>query len=230
MTFIRRVAITISSVVVRYASPGCKEWAEGLAREIEFVEGDWSALGWALGSARVLLDYREAPIGSLADLSAAAQRLADSKRKGNWTWIILFGEVLIYGDRFFHATSWPEHAGCGLAMLSLLFLGTGVLIEWRRRRTVPPSDDVIALIRFYKAELERVRDLPRSAKGWIAAFSFTTLCVGLMLAERGGMRAHPGWDVSLGLLWVGTVLLVLQTQRINRRRLERLDALLPEQR
>jgi hypothetical protein len=230
MTFVRRVAMTISNTVVEYASPGCKEWAHGLAQEVAYVEGDWAALGWALGSARVLLDYREAPIGSLADLPAAAQRFAESKRKGNWTWIFVFSQVLIYGDKFFRATSWPERAGCGLVGLSFIFLGTGALIEWRRRLTVPPSDDVIALIRFYQAELERVRDLPRSLKGWIAAAAFTILCVGLMLAERGGVRAHPGWDASIGLLWVGTVLLALQTQRINRRRLDRLDSLLPKQR
>ena len=55
MTLVRRVAGKISRAVVRYASPGCKEWAEGLAREAEFVQGDWAALWWALGSTKVLL-------------------------------------------------------------------------------------------------------------------------------------------------------------------------------
>ena len=78
MTLVRRVAMKISGGVVRYASPGCKEWAEGLAREAEFIEGDWAALGWALGSARVLLDRRGAPMTSLADVAARGRRFSES--------------------------------------------------------------------------------------------------------------------------------------------------------
>jgi len=65
---------------------------------------------------------------------------------------------------------------------------------------------------------------------WIIGAALTSYCVGLMLAERGGIRAHPGWDASLSLLWVSTMLFFLQTRRINRRRLERLAALFTEQR
>ena len=54
MTLLRRVAVWISNGVVRRASPGAKEWAEATAHEVEFIEGDWAALGWALGSVRVL--------------------------------------------------------------------------------------------------------------------------------------------------------------------------------
>jgi hypothetical protein len=228
MTLVRRLALKISDAVVRYASPGCKEWAEGLAREVAFVEGDWAALGWALGSVRVLFDYREAPIGSLADLPAVAQRLAESKRIGNATWIGMPIWVLIYCDKFFHAASWPERAGCGLAALGWLSPAIVVFIEWRRRLKVPPSDDITALIRFYKTELERGRDLYRSPTGWVAASAFTMLCVGLLSAERDGVRAHPAWDALVGLIWVGALLLYFYARRIGRRRLERLDALLAE--
>ena len=65
MTLIRRVALTISDEVVRWASPGCKEWAEGLEREAAVIESDWAALRWAIGSTRVLLDRRPAPLTSL---------------------------------------------------------------------------------------------------------------------------------------------------------------------
>jgi hypothetical protein len=218
----------ISGVVVRYASPGCKEWAEGLEREVEFIDSDWAALGWALGSARVLFDYREAPVGSLADLPAVAQRFAESKRNGNWTWIFMFSQGLIYSDKFFRATNWQERGGCSLAVLGSISLGIVALLESRRRLKVPPSDDIIALIRFYKAELERVYYL-RSPM-WIIGAALTSYFMGLMLAERGGIRAHPGWDASLSLLWVSTMLFFLQTRRINRRRLERLAALFTEQR
>ena len=40
MRLVRRWAVGVSEFVVRRASPRAKEWAEGLAHEVEFVEGD----------------------------------------------------------------------------------------------------------------------------------------------------------------------------------------------
>lgn len=37
MTALRSLAVRISAAVVRWASPGRKEWAEGLARELAFI-------------------------------------------------------------------------------------------------------------------------------------------------------------------------------------------------
>ena len=77
MTLIRRVALTISDEVVRWASPGCKEWAEGLEREAAVIESDWAALRWAIGSTRVLLDRRAAPLTSLDEVPAETQKLIE---------------------------------------------------------------------------------------------------------------------------------------------------------
>lgn len=228
MMLVRGLAMKISGAVVRYASPGCKEWADGLAREVGFVEGDWAALWWALGSARVLFDYREAPIRSLAEVPAVARRLAESQRRGNGTWIFASVYSLISADRFLHTVTWLERAGCGLTVLGWISVATVVFLEWRKRLEVAPADDVIALVQFYRDKLERVRDLSRSPRSWIAGFGFSTLCVGLMLGERGGVKAHRVWVGGVGLLWAGAMLLFVQARRINRRRLERLDALLAE--
>jgi hypothetical protein len=53
----------LSSFVLRHASAGSREWAQGLAREVDVIEGDWKALGWALGGLPVLLDRRDVPKG-----------------------------------------------------------------------------------------------------------------------------------------------------------------------
>ena len=226
MTLVRRVALTISNAVVEYASPGCKEWAHGLAQEVAYVEGDWAALGWAFSSTRVLLDYREAPIGSLADLPAAAQRFVESKRNGNAIWIWMPIWVFIYGHKFFHAISWLERVGCGLVVLGYSSLAIIAFLEWRRGQKYRWSYDPLALIQFYKAELERVRDLYHSPRGWIACFGFAFLCVGLILGQRGGIQANPIFSVALGLLGLIVVALALWTRRTNQLRLERLDVLL----
>lgn len=67
MTLIRKLAIKISNEVVIWASPGSKEWAEGLAREVTFIESDWAAL-----------DGRSA--ASEFSLIAAKRRLARSTK------------------------------------------------------------------------------------------------------------------------------------------------------
>jgi hypothetical protein len=36
----------------RAASLRCKEWTDGLAREVALIKSDCGALGWAMGSAR----------------------------------------------------------------------------------------------------------------------------------------------------------------------------------
>ena len=77
MSLLRIVALTISDEVVRWASPGCKEWAEGLERETRVIESDWAALRWAIGSTRLLLDRRATPLRSLDEVPNATYKLLD---------------------------------------------------------------------------------------------------------------------------------------------------------
>jgi hypothetical protein len=225
MTYLRGLALKISNTVVDYASPGSKEWAEALAREVAFVEGDWAALGWALGSVRILFRYKKAPIRSFADLSSVAQKFAEAKRiNQNSLGIMLLGFVCTYTLGFSDARSWPEHTGGILIALGLFSLGILQLIHQRNRLKVPPSDDIIALIQFYKAELERYYRF----SGWWAIGSVTFFCLGVPLTRHGGFRAHPYWYAAFGLLWAGAVLWFLLMRRANRRRLEQIDMLLAE--
>jgi len=50
MSLVRRVAVRWLEAVVRNAPPACREWATGMLRELDYVESDWAALLWALGS------------------------------------------------------------------------------------------------------------------------------------------------------------------------------------
>jgi hypothetical protein len=225
MTPMRKLALKISHLVVRYASPGSKEWAEGLAREVAFIENDWSALAWAFGSTRLLLDYREAPIGSLADVPSAAQKFVESMRRGAVEWIFILLSPF-YVLKFFHSTWWPERAGCVLVILSSISAGIFLFME-RRRLKDPPSDniyhDLIACAQFYRAELERRRStvwIPTSAVfGWI---------VGTMLSDRGNLYFHAVFSAGIVLLALAASPVFAVAQRINRRRIGRLDALLAE--
>ena len=106
MSPIRRLAVRILETVVRWASPGCREWAEGLAREVEFIGSDWDALGWAIGSLRVVLDRRQAPIGS--DTKPARPGFQ------NVVFWLLYLEVCFSGcTKMLTSTGWQHRVGWG---------------------------------------------------------------------------------------------------------------------
>ena len=102
MTLVRRLALRILNWVVCLASPERREWAEGLEREVAFIESDWRALGWAIGSVRVLFTAPESRDATLADVRTAARTI--SRRAGkeqdplrtyaspiNWGWVAAAG-------------------------------------------------------------------------------------------------------------------------------------------
>ena len=59
---IRGLASAIIATVIRRASPAAREWGAAMLREMDFIESDWSALLWALGSVTVLFKRWEAPM------------------------------------------------------------------------------------------------------------------------------------------------------------------------
>jgi hypothetical protein len=53
----RKLAAKLLEAVVRYAPEESREWASAMLRELDFIEGDWSALFWALGSAAAVVRH-----------------------------------------------------------------------------------------------------------------------------------------------------------------------------
>ena len=53
----RRLAAGILKAAIRVAPEASREWAAAMLRELDFVEGDWAALLWALGSTTVILRH-----------------------------------------------------------------------------------------------------------------------------------------------------------------------------
>jgi len=57
MSAVRRLAYRLLNSVVRHASPDSQDWASAMLRELDFVEGDWGASLWALGSVTALFRH-----------------------------------------------------------------------------------------------------------------------------------------------------------------------------
>jgi hypothetical protein len=79
MTPIRRLATRLLTFVVRHTSSGSQEWANAMLRELDFIESDWAALFWALGSTTAIFRYLGR--GLLAMLGKRSEEKEELKMK-----------------------------------------------------------------------------------------------------------------------------------------------------
>ena len=49
MSLSRRFATALLRAILRHSSPENQEWANGMLRELDFIQSDWEALFWSLG-------------------------------------------------------------------------------------------------------------------------------------------------------------------------------------
>jgi hypothetical protein len=57
MGAVRNLASKLLHAVLRYAPVESREWVEAMLRELDFIENDWAALFWALGSITAIFRY-----------------------------------------------------------------------------------------------------------------------------------------------------------------------------
>jgi hypothetical protein len=224
------VALTISDEVVRWASPGCKEWAEGLEREGAVIESDWAALRWAIGSTRVLLDRRAASLTSLDEVPAATQKFVETTRfKAGYVLAMSIMQGFFCSLRFFHFRNSLGRAGCTLVVLASILAGTYSLME-RRRLKEPWKDDIyddlVACTSFYREQLKRFDSL------WIYFSFFLCWMLGESMYDSASIYGYDVIDVICPWILVGMLLFMLlgmrQRKQNNQRRIEEIDALLAE--
>jgi hypothetical protein len=226
MTLVRRVAMKISGGVVRYASPGCKEWGEGLAREVEFIEGDWAALRWAIGSTRVLLDRRGAPMTSLADVAARGRRFSESLNKGGFS--VMFIMAFLNVIRLVDVASLQQRIACGVLVITSIYIGIVGLLQQRKRQVL--SDAVEDLTLYCKLELERQRDFLQSGVGRSIPLTLLLYFSGIEFARKGGLRANPFITAFGVLVWALVTILIHRQLRRVQRQIDEVDAVLEKAR
>jgi hypothetical protein len=57
MSATRRLASRLLGAAVRHTSSDSQEWVRAMLSELDYIESDWAALFWALGSARAIFKY-----------------------------------------------------------------------------------------------------------------------------------------------------------------------------
>jgi hypothetical protein len=233
MTRTRKLAVGISSRVVRWASPGCKEWAEGLACEAAVIESDWTALGWALGSTRVLLDRREAPITSLADAQTVAQKFFAKKNKEDSFYPAIYAFYIIPTAAIFYmAEKYSVGFGACLALGGMLFL----LYREHSYRSFAMRQpvDLKECVLYYRSELQR---LTKSVYGWKTLLGFTVFFSGVLVmlycdvVHVHGVTSISHWirgNITFILMPLPLTIMMYMRLCKYQRQIANIDALLAE--
>jgi hypothetical protein len=214
MTFLRRKALEISRWVTWLAAPGCKEWAEGLEHEVEFIDNDWRALAWAIGSSRVLLDRREAGSGH------------ETQRPPLWwAWPICIGAwAFSYSLSALRATCWHDRISSGLISFGWILWGALSFATWLREQSRPPISQIDAYLSFSRMTLEHRLTRYRSQRRWLPLLVPLSMVSGFAMSYQGdGEWGHISTGVVIVAGAIAAWLLCLDTPAKIELRLARLN-------
>ncbi len=147
------MASKLLDAAVRHLPPDSRCWGNAMLRELDFVESDWAAVFWALGSLTAIFKH-SVPRGVRAWLAKQAAREGDRtpkdmarKAAGLASGVVISAGVLaacLFGLSRLSSVLFPEWQlsqrawAQWLALLGIpetIFLVTAVVL-WRRRRTV----------------------------------------------------------------------------------------------
>jgi hypothetical protein len=170
MSTVRKLASKISLAVVRFASPATRDWAIATQHELDFIEGDWKACLWAIGSVRILFAPTNAARAEHRDISQATQRLAKIVRKRNVKgYSASFFVMAAFTWYFFVLSNTIQRVGSLLTVLV-----AGYLVYQLCSNQLQQRESAITLAKMgntpslesYRVELQRQRDFHKGSRFW----------------------------------------------------------------
>jgi hypothetical protein len=229
MTTLRRLAVNTIEAVTRLASPVTQEWAQAIRRELDFIESDWAAFFWAVGSTKILFRRQAFRLADLSDIPRASQVL---RRKIQLRTFAGSAVVLTEAAAFAWFTFANPHAiqrsGSALTVVAMLFWAYQLFS--RRPRAVPSEPSACA--RSYRIELERQRDFFRGSWLWarvvVVIPGIALFCYGGIIADPGTKSVHLRLAVTFAALLLVAIPNSLRISRTFQRQLDDLEAVLRE--
>jgi hypothetical protein len=200
---IRRLASVILAASVRWASPEVREWGKAMLREMDFVEGDWAALFWALGSATALFRHLEAPMNNLSDAFSRTQALMKKiQRRTIGGYAVCFILTVAFGSFFFILPNTLQKVGSVLTVSAALYMAYQLYAgrNGKQPTETRPSECTV----FYRTELERQRDFHRGIWFWSR---LVIMVPGYILFLIGSAMAYPA--AARGFAMIGACFIVL---------------------
>src|SRR5580704_17581204 len=125
MTRLHKLAVKISDTVVCRSRPAYKDWARATARELEFIESDWAALRWALGSWKMAASCQNAPLTSMTEVPRAARNfLRETRATAVLTSLSLLFMSYWFSGIFWYLVAGQQRAlGWSLILAVLVYIG-----------------------------------------------------------------------------------------------------------
>ncbi len=229
MSTLRSLALKIVQGTVRLAPPHAREWSSAMLSEVDFIENDWSALSWALGSTRLLFARpTDSPV-EVRSLPEAIQTLrAKVSRRTVGGFVLAVAETLAYATLIYVFSSPIQRLGCGVGIVAMLYTGYQ-LFAWRTGKA-PVAEDVLRGGDYYRAELLRQRNFHRGLCLWsrLTAMicALVLFCIGGIIAAPDGLGAYVAIGIGLFYVRLVAVWLNLRQARKYQRDTEHLDRLL----
>jgi hypothetical protein len=145
----RKIAVSLLRIVLRHSPTESQQWANAMLQELEFIEGDWEALFWALGSTTAIFrhsggrlwvwvarqfgyeegrmnDFQKRALGGLSGVGIAAAVTICFM-------VLVHGTAHVFG---FDNSPWLPRVAVVMAwVMEVLFVGA-VIALWRKRRPV----------------------------------------------------------------------------------------------
>ena len=155
---IRNLALRTLNAVVRRTRPEVRDWGLAMLREMDFIENDWTALFWAIGSVSALASSRK---------GSDIMRLQQINRVSSRALIVLsLVALLAVLSGYFQAPQPDEGAAAHIFQLAIVALVPMVLlffatVDWKdplrstRVLGIPASALVLAFGALYYLEHHR---------------------------------------------------------------------------
>lgn len=138
---IRTIATSILSIAIRHAAPEPRDWGKAMLREMDFVENDWEALFWAVGSVSAILRGVDVPVTDLTPLRLRAQNFENWTRRCNMLAGSLHSlELAVLGSCIFICSNPLQRIGAFL-IVSGAVLDFGLQL-YQRTRPISSSDSL----------------------------------------------------------------------------------------
>ncbi|HXM60044.1 MAG TPA: hypothetical protein VN950_04250 [Terriglobales bacterium] len=223
---IRKFAMKVLNAAARHAAPGTRDWVNAMSREMDFIENDWAALWWALGSTRILFKRQYVPLADLSGIPRAAQCLTKTVRRRTISGLVItLTEAVFFGYFFFGVSTAMLRIGSALTVAAMLYMAYQL---YARRAAQPPLDTASATFA-YRVELERQREFHCGSWFWSRFIAFLPgpilFCVGAIIAQPESARAYATILAGFVVLSIWAVQLNLSQARKYQRRLDELEAL-----
>ena len=214
MTRLRKLAVKISDTVVRRSLPAYKDWAQATARELEFIESDWAALRWALGSWKMAASCQNAPLTSMSDVPRAARSFLRQTRSSMVVTALSLLWMSYWFSGIFRHTVAGQQTALGwallLAVLAYIACDAIVLRGWR----YPRGGGLPEIANAYRSALLHQQDLLSGVWYWSR---ITLIVAGPLLAAYHAWLLKPGHTreslLSANLVAGGIIVLTLLVTR-----------------